>query len=287
MESTRPALKRRLDFLYRAYTKQYLSTDPLEFLHRYPNPKDKEIVGLIASGLAYGRVQGIKASIERVLGVIGGSPFKFVVRFEPLNGKGLFKGFRHRFNTGDDIACLLYFARQMIEESGSIGGFFLKGYSGPEKTIKEALEAFGRNALSLDSGRIYGAKSLPKKAGIRFFFPLPSDGSPCKRLNLYLRWMVRRDSLDFGIWKEVSPARLIIPLDTHIARISGNIGLTRRKNPDWKMTEEITEALRRLDPEDPVKYDFALCRLGILDKCPKRSSEEKCALCAIKKICAL
>ncbi len=285
MESIRAALKRRLDSLYSAYSKEYLSTDPLEFLHRYPDPEDKEIVGLIASSLAYGRVEGIRASIERVLNLIGRRPFKFVKGFDPVKGKGLFNGFRHRFNTGDDIACLLYFARQMIEEGGSIHGFFMKGYAG--KNIKEALQAFCTNALKLDSSPVYGAKRLPQKAGVRFFFPLPSDGSPCKRLNLYLRWMVRRDSLDFGIWRDVSPSELIIPLDTHIARISRNIGLTRRKSHDWKMAEEITGALKRLDPEDPVKYDFALCRLGILDKCPKRSSKEKCGRCAIKKICVL
>jgi uncharacterized protein (TIGR02757 family) len=175
----------------------------------------------------------------------------------------------------------------MIEESGSIGDFFLKGYSSGQRNVKEALSAFSRSVLSLDSSAVYGGKTLAPKAGVRFFFPDPADGSPCKRLNLYLRWMVRSDRLDFGQWDGVDPAKLVIPLDTHIARISKNIGLTRRASPDWKMAEEITEALKALDPADPVKYDFALCRLGILDKCPKIADAAKCESCLIKQICVL
>lgn len=281
-------LKAHLDRLYKTFDLAFLASDPLEFVHKYNTSEDREIVGLIASSLAYGKVAGIKRSVARVLDAMGHSPYRFTKRFEPGKGRELFNGFVHRFNTGDDIACLLWFARQMIEEKGSIGSFFEKGYSKEDINIKNALTAFSEGALSLDSSAVYGRKELGPKAGVRFFFPSPKDGSPCKRLNLYLRWMVRRgDDLDFGIWKGVDPAGLIIPLDTHVARISQNIGLTKRTSPDWRMAEEVTEALKKLDPKDPVKYDFAICRLGILDRCPKKADRSKCSSCLISGICVL
>ncbi|HCY19124.1 MAG TPA: TIGR02757 family protein [Deltaproteobacteria bacterium] len=281
-------LKPCLDKLYRTFDLKFLSPDPLEFIHKFKTSEDKEIVGLIASSLAYGQVERIRSSIKTVLERMDNKPYRFTVRFNPVKDKGLFDGFVHRFNTGRDIACLIYFAKQMIEESGSVGGFFLKGYSTKDANIKNSLISFSERVLSLDVSALYGTKSLPTDAGVRFFFPSPKNGSPCKRLNLYLRWMVRKgDRLDFGLWKDISASKLIIPLDTHIARISQNIGLTKRKSPDWNMAEEITENLKKLDPQDPVKYDFALCRLGILEHCPKKKDFKKCEKCLIKKVCVL
>lgn len=281
-------LKIYLDKLYTAFDLKFLSPDPLEFVHQFKKPEDQEIVGLIASSLAYGQVEQILTSIRRVLKRMGSHPCKFVVNFNPKKDAEVFDGFVHRFNSGKDMTCLIYFAQQMIEESGSIEEFFLKGYNPTDTNIKNALVSFSERALSLDSSAVYGTTKLSKHAGVRFFFPSPKDGSPCKRLNLYLRWMVRNgDNLDFGLWKDIQPDKLLIPLDTHIVRISQNIGLTKRKGPDWKMAEEITENLKMLDPKDPVKYDFALCRLGILEHCPKRKDFKKCERCLIKKVCIL
>ncbi len=282
-------LKRRLENLYRTYDRGFLESDPLLFVHRYSSDEDREVVGLIASSLAYGRVAGIKKSVEKVLAILGDEPARFVGTFRPRTGGQLFDGFRHRFNVGNDISCLLYFARQMMEKSGSIGNFFMEGFSKTHKNIKEALTSFSSRVLSLQRDGIYGrSRALPGGAGVRFFFPSPASGSPCKRLNLYLRWMVRRDDgLDLGLWRGIPPSKLVIPLDTHIARIASYLGLTRRKSRDWKMAEEITASLARLDPSDPVKYDFALCRLGILDVCPQRREMEKCAACLIGDICTL
>ena len=288
IKDNRKVLKRQLDLLYKTFDLKFLATDPLEFVHRYKTPEDREIVGLVSSCLAYGRVETIKKSIEAVMCSVGPSPYRFTMRFDPVRDSSTFEGFIHRFNNGRDIRALFYFMRQMIEKAGSIKGFFLKGYSSGDKNVKGALVSFSSNALALDSVPVYKSMILPPKAGVRFFFPSPSDNSACKRLNLYLRWMVRRgDALDFGIWKEVDPARLVMPLDTHIARISRNIGLTSRATPDWKMAEEITTALAAFDPSDPVKYDFALCRLGILDKCPANKDRAKCESCLIKKLCVL
>ena len=281
-------LKAYLDKLYKTFDLKFLSPDPLEFVHQFKKPEDQEVVGLIASSLAYGRVERILASVKDVLKRMDNQPHRFTVNFNPARNAKVFEGFVHRFNNGKDIACLVYFAKQMIEKSSSIGSFFLQGYNPEDMNIKNCLADFSERVLSLDSSGIYGKGNLPANAGVRFFFPSPADGSPCKRLNLYLRWMVRTgDSLDFGLWKEISPDKLIIPLDTHIARISQNIGLTKRKSPDWKMAEEITENLKGLDPEDPVKYDFALCRLGILKRCSRKKDVKKCERCLIKKICIL
>jgi len=288
MDKTRPSLKTRLDILCKTFGKAYLTTDPLLFVHRYKTGPEREIVGLITSSLAYGRVDGIKRSVEAVLAEMGSSPYDFTMQFDPRKDKERFAGIIHRFNKAEDVRCLIYFIRQMIEESGSISGFFMKGYSKDTLDIKDGLLAFVKGALSLDTAGVYGRQRLPQSAGVRFFFPSPSDSSPCKRLNLYLRWMVRRkDGLDLGIWKGISPAKLIIPLDTHIARISRNIGLTSRKSPDWKMAAEITASLRQFDSQDPVKYDFAICRLGIIDACPKRRDADKCGACMIKDVCVL
>ncbi|MBI5599795.1 MAG: TIGR02757 family protein [Deltaproteobacteria bacterium] len=281
-------LKTRLERLYRTYDRTFLSSDPLWFVHRFKTDRDREIAGLISSSLAYGRVEGIKKSVGRVLDVMDWRPHAFTMGFVPRRRKRAFPDFTHRFNSGSDVACLIYFARQMIAECGSIGGFFLEGYSPEDKNIKNSLSSFSKRALDLDCGGIYGSKKLPARAGVRFFFPSPEAGSPCKRLNLYLRWMVRRgDSLDLGIWKEVAPSQLVIPLDTHVARISRHIGLTARKSPDWLMAEEITDNLKRLDPFDPVRYDFAISRLGILEECRRRKDAEKCRACLIKDVCVI
>lgn len=288
MTARNKKLKECLDALYKSYGSSFLESDPLSFVHLFRTKRDQEIVGLIASSLAYGKVAQIKKSITLVLERIQRRPYEFTINFDPKKDRGVFKGIKHRFNDEKDIACLFYFARQMIEERGSIGEFFYSSYSDGDETIRGALESFTARALNLSSGGIYKTKRLPKDAAVRFFFPSPKAGSACKRLNLYLRWMVRKkDGLDFGIWKKVDPAKLIIPLDTHLARISRNLGLSARKSADWKMAEEVTRALRSLDPMDPVKYDFALCRLGILDECPKKRDLKKCRECLIKELCII
>ncbi|MEE8575167.1 MAG: TIGR02757 family protein [Thermodesulfobacteriota bacterium] len=288
MDKRNKKLKTQLTRLYRTFDLEFLSPDPLELVRKFRSARNKEVAGLVASSLAYGRVEGILRSVTDVMERIKWQPYLFTMNTGPKEAARVFKGFKHRFNTGADVACLLYFARQMIEAEGSIGAFFTKGYNPKDKNIKNTLISFTERTLALDSGGIYGVKSLPKNAGVRYFFPSPLKGSACKRLNLYLRWMVRKgDSLDFGLWTEINPAKLIIPLDTHVARISRNIGLTKRKSANWRMAEEITEALAALDKADPVKFDFSLCRLGILEKCPKNTDPALCEKCLIREICVL
>lgn len=279
-------LKRKLDKLYQSYDKAYLSSDPLMFPRRYNEPADIEVAGLICAALAYGRVAMIRRNIQRILDPMGKHPARYVRRFDAAKGLSDFSDFSHRFNRGDDIVLLLHYMRQMMELEGSIGGFFRAGYDPDAPDIGGSLTGFVERALALDCAPVYRKGVLPAKAGVRYFFPSPAGGSACKRLNLYLRWMVRRDDgLDFGLWDFVRPSQLIIPLDTHVARICRLIGLTDRKSPGWSMAVEITENLKKLDPDDPIKYDFAICRLGILDKCPATPLPHKCAACEINSLC--
>jgi uncharacterized protein (TIGR02757 family) len=259
-------LRRRLDELYRHYDHRFVTPDPLEFVRAQAEPRDREVVGLLASSLAFGTVGQIKKSIAVVLGALGSGPADAVTRLDPRQLSARLAGFRHRWSDGRDVACLLFFARQMIEARGSIEGFFAEGVDPGAPDISGALRSFAERALALDHGGLYRERRLPADAGVRYFFPSPADGSACKRLNLFLRWMVRRDAVDLGVWSVIPARSLVIPLDAHIFTIARRVRLTRYKSAGWAMASDITKRLRRLDPEDPVKYDFALHRMGLFKK---------------------
>jgi len=259
-------LRRRLEKLYLRYDHRFVDPDPLQLVRAQEADEDREVVGVIASALAYGNVLQIKRSITAVLAALGKRPARAVRRLDPRAAAKLLQPFRHRFNDGRDVACLLFLLRQMLERDGSIEGFFARGLEPGAADVGPALVSFSARALALDHGGLYGRHRLPAHAGVRFFFPSPSDGSACKRLNLYLRWMARRDGVDLGVWHAVDPARLVIPLDAHIYAIARRVRLTRYRSPGWPMAVDITRRLRRLDPADPVKYDFAFHRMGLFKK---------------------
>jgi uncharacterized protein (TIGR02757 family) len=158
-----------------------------------------------------------------------------------------------------------FYARQMLERSGSIEGFFVEGLAAGAVDIGPALDSFSTRAQALDMRRAYGR--LPKRPGVCYFFPRPSAGSACKRLNLFLRWMVRRDEVDLGVWSRVSPAQLIVPLDTHVIRVGRCLRLTRYTSAGWRMAADITASLRRLDATDPIRFDFSICHVGMMNAC--------------------
>jgi uncharacterized protein (TIGR02757 family) len=171
----------------------------------------------------------------------------------------------HRWTRGEDIAALLWILRQMLEQSGSIERFFTEGLDAGAEDVSGALDRFSTRALAFDVRPVYGR--VPKRAGVCYFFPRPSTGSACKRMNLFLRWMVRKDEVDLGVWTTVSPSQLVVPLDTHVIRLGRCLRLTRYTSPGWKMAADITAALRRLDPVDPVRFDFSLCHVGMMGAC--------------------
>jgi len=239
-----------LEKLYNHYNRrEYVHPDPLEFLYKYDDPADREIAGLVASSLAYGRVAQILKSVGDVLERMGPFPGLFLKKSSETALKKSFRGFVHRFATGDDIAGMLTAARRTINKYGSLTACFMSGMTGTND-IKPALCAF--------AGQL---RSYGEKGG--HIIPEPACGSACKRLCLFLRWMVRNDNVDPGGWDDISPSVLIVPLDTHMHRIGLALGFTKRKQADMRTAMEITEALKEFSPGDPVKYDFALTRLGI------------------------
>jgi uncharacterized protein (TIGR02757 family) len=271
-------LKPALDALYDGFNVTDSATDPIQIVRRYGRDDDREIVGFIAAALAFGRVSSVLQSIERVLAVIGPEPAAYVRRFDPRRDAPAFAGIVHRWTREADIVALLWLLRQMLDRSGSVEGFFLDGDEGASADVADALDSFSTRAMALDLEAAYGR--VPARPGVCYFFPRPSAGSGCKRLNLFLRWMVRRDANDLGVWRRVSPARLVVPLDTHVIRVGRCLRLTTYTSPGWRMARDITASLRRIDPNDPVKYDFSLCHLGMMNACgfSRAQADSQCPL---------
>jgi len=237
-----------LENLYRRYNRRkYVHPDPLEFLYGYPAVRDREIVGFIASSLAYGRVVQILRSVETVLGRMGPSPYEFLKKTPARSLQQIFSGFKHRFTADVELVSLMSGMKKVILEYGSLNECFLAGTTGSDRTILSALEKFTAKLNCKDN----------------YLVPSPKRGSACKRLNLFLRWMIRKDAVDPGGWKGIPKSKLIVPVDTHMTRIGRVLGLTQRKSADMKMALEITKSFRKLVPKDPAKYDFALTRFGI------------------------
>lgn len=280
------SIKTILDRLYESRSTVHLANDPLSFCHRYPDPADREVAAVIASAFAYGNVAIILRTLEGIFIELGASPRRYLERFDPKKGLRAFKGFKHRFNDGRDLCALLWAIRLMIEQAGSVNAFFLRNHDDGAEDVTFALNGYTRAVLALDYQPLFGGRDIPDDSYFPFLFPAPASGSACKRLCMFLRWVVRpADGIDLGLWRGISPAQLIIPVDTHISRISGYLGFTMRKSADWRMAREITASLRRFDPADPVKYDFSLAHLGISEKCAG-SDPSTCLTCPIAGICA-
>jgi uncharacterized protein (TIGR02757 family) len=280
-------LKNILEGLYASRSQAHLANDSLSFCHRYQEPKDQEIAGMIAASFAYGNVKIIRRNLAGVFAAMGPSPRLFVERFDPRAGGRLFAGFKHRFNDGRDLCALLLACRTMLAEAGSIEGWLLKFHDESRQDVTQTLTGFTHAVKSLDLSEVFGTPEIPGNSYFPFLFPSPASGSACKRLCMYLRWMVRpADGIDLGLWTGITPAKLVIPVDAHIQRIGRFLGFTRRKQGDWRMAREITSRLRELDPADPVKYDFSLCHLGISEGCDGLDLR-KCANCPISGICSV
>jgi len=277
------SLATKLDRLYQDYNREDSATDPVQIVRRYTNPADQEIVGFCAAALAFGRVASVLNSVETVARAMGAEPAAYVRRFDPDATHPELRAMVHRWIRGVDVVALLWILHQMVEQSGSIEGFFLEGYDRTEVDIGGALDGFSRRAMALDLRTVYGRR-VPKQRGVGYFFPRPSAGSGCKRLNLFLRWMVRRDQVDLGAWSGARPSQLIVPLDTHVIRLGRCLRLTRYTSPGWKMAAEITASLRAIDPVDPVRFDFSLCHVGMMNACGfgRRQGDAQCPL---KGIC--
>src|SRR5438046_9019998 len=277
-------LREPLEHFYREfdYTAR-VEFDAIRFLLRSAEPLARGLVGLRAACLAYCRVDLFGRQLDGVLGVMGPSPSAFVRGFDPRRDARAFESFWYRFNRPRDLVAFCVAARDQLGRYGTLEKLFLAGDPDPAGPIGPALERFARSFLEADLREVFprGRRSR----GYRHLFPLPSAGGPCKRLHRFLRWMVRREPPDFGLWTAISPARLLIPVDTHVENISRAIGLTRRRSRNWRMAEEITGRLAAIDPADPVKYDFALCHKRMSGDCLDRRDATVCAPCGFKPVC--
>ena len=250
------ALKKKLEYHYKYFDFSQISPDPLEFPHRFKNFHDIEVSAFISSVFAYGNVKQINDTLKKIHAVMK-QPHRFVMNYKYESGLKKFSKIKHRFYTTEDIARLFYALNRIYTSYGSLNYLFLLYYFDKDPTLKNSIAFFTEhfNLFLLEKGKLTN--------GLKFMSPDPMKGSACKRMNLFLRWMIRKDELDFGLWKEFSPSQLLIPVDTHVAKICKDLGLTKQKTASWKMAEEITQKLKKFDPTDPVKYDFAICHIGM------------------------
>ena len=276
------SLKQVLDKFYKEFNfKERLKHDPIEFPHRYSDPDDVEVAGFIASCFAYGKVGLFKPVIEKILMPGGKHPARFFANFTLEKDRKYFKDIRYRFNKEKDVLCLVFILGRILQEWGSLKNLFYNFYEPGHEDIRNALNGFMDCFLSVDTSPVYGRNTSPR--GLTQLIPLPEKKSACKRMNLFLRWMIRTGDIDLGIWDKIPPSKLIIPLDTHIAKISKCLGLTKRSAPDWKTAEEITGVLKKFDPLDPLKYDFALCQQGISGACRGEENSAVCPSCIFSR----
>jgi uncharacterized protein (TIGR02757 family) len=273
-------LRALFEKLYEKYNRRELiKPDPLQFVYRYNNPADMEIAGLLSACLAYGRVEQIQNDLNDLLGRMSDSPRDFVVNFTN-NDRASLEDFKHRFNTGDDISDLLILLKEVLAEHGSIEKYFLLGFDTAQENTIIALMRFCSSLL--DKYRMTHKGKQSK--GLAFLLAGPGLGGAAKRLNLFLRWMVRSDDVDAGLWRSVGKSKLLVPVDVHIARLCKILGFHNHKNVSLKTAIEITRNFAKISPDDPVKYDFALSRIGILEDCTGRH-REKCEFCEMLQWC--
>ena len=262
-----------------------IRADPVEFPRRYLDPRDQEVSGLLSACLAYGRVELFKAKLEGLHAWMGPSPADFLRALGPGEAARHLSGFSYRFNVGTDVAVLLLGMGAALRAHGSLEALFARGFARSGGALQPALRAF---SLALqETPRAPLHRALGPERGLHHLLPSAESGGAFKRLNLYLRWMVRGpDGVDLGAWKTPSPAALVVPLDTHVARMARQLGLTRRRDLGWRTAEEITAALRGVDPADPTRFDFALCHFGMSGACPLKPSAEVCGRCPLLPACA-
>ena len=261
-----------------------LAHDPLGIVHEATSDADREVVGLIAALLAFGNVVQIRRSIRRVLEALGPTPAAFLAATSERELRQVLKGFVHRVYVGADLAQVLHGARTLRLSHGSLGAAFMHAasdcrlevppFAASHPRLYRGLVGFGGALRGDGEGR-----------GLQHLVPDARKGSACKRLLLYLRWMCRpNDGVDLGLFS-FPPSELLIPVDTHVHRIARNLGLTKRRDASLRTAIEITAALATFDAEDPVRFDFALCHLGISGACPSRKEEAACGTCSMKPHC--
>ncbi len=266
------SLAQKLYQLKNQYDPDFIQTDPIYFAHQYQNPKDQEVIAFIASMMAFGHVRMIMNSLNWVFRKLGPRPYEKIIHLKSFE---IFNGFCHRWVDDVSLKAFFYSLQKSLLKHTSLHAFYL------------AQSGSHLQKMTCMMKGLHDVKVLNKK-GYRFLLSWPDKSNASKRLNMFLRWMVRSEYPDLGLWTNgVSPADLLMPVDTHIFRLSTLLGLCTQKSPNLKAVLEITENLRKINPKDPVAADFALTRLGILKHCRYMYDEHICYKCLIKFHCLL
>jgi uncharacterized protein (TIGR02757 family) len=281
-ETASPELALALERIAERYDRTWLDSDPLRWPRRYAGAADREVAAVVASSLAYGRVAHIQDSIGRTLAALGPSPAATLAATARREVARRLRRVRHRWTSGSDVAWLLHAVARAQAAHGGVGAIVLRSAEGPEP-LREGLAAWHRFAHEGPP-----ARDLRRRRARAFLIPDPRGGAACQRLLLLARWCLRPDDgLDLGLWAggALAPRDLVVPLDVHMHRIARLLRLTRRRTTDWRAAEEVTSALRRFAPDDPVRFDFALVRPGIVGRCRYRHDAEVCGACDLRRVC--
>ncbi len=279
-----PFLDRLVEHYHRP---EYLGSDPLTVVHRFHSPADREIAALWSALLAYGNVKQILRSLDALFVGMGKTPAAFVREFNFDRDSVRLAQFKHRFTDSQDVLCLSWLLHQAMQQNGdSLENVFLRGYRAEEPDLVSAASRFLDYLCSMHFEPYFSREEMMGKTSFKHLLPRADRGSACKRIHLWLRWMVRpADGIDLGLWTGIPAEKLLMPVDTHVLRIGQHLGLISSSAGDLRAAREITERLRGADPRDPVRYDFALCRLGILQKCPSASNLTQCQTCELHDPC--
>jgi len=236
---------------------EFISGDPIIIPHQFSRRQDIEFMGFIAATLAWGQRRTIISKCNELVRLMDGAPHDFLINHREKDLKR-FQNFIHRTFQPTDLLYFISFFRQYYKEHDSLEDAFGRFISADDANIQKALEGFYRLFFSMED--------VPERT--RKHVASPAKNSTCKRLNMFLRWMVRDDGkgVDFGLWKSIKPAQLLCPLDVHVDRVARRLGLIQKKTKGWKAVLELTDSLKKFDPLDPVKYDFALFGMGVMEK---------------------
>jgi uncharacterized protein (TIGR02757 family) len=253
-------LQKILDQKFRQYNKvSFIEKDPIVIPHQYSKQQDIEIAAFFAAIFAWGNRTTIINKSKELLKRMDDAPYDFCLHHKAKDLQKII-GFVHRtFNDTDALYCIEFMKHHFSHSSSLETAFFTNQKVGNKiYTVEEALTHFQKYFMSLEHAPQRTQKHIAS----------PVAGSTCKRLNMFLRWMVRKDKqgVDFGLWKTISPSSLIMPIDVHVARVSRSLGILQREQTDWLAALELTNYCRTLDAKDPVKYDFALFSLGVIEK---------------------
>jgi uncharacterized protein (TIGR02757 family) len=279
-----PFLESVYDRYHRA---DYLGSDPLVMVRAFTRPDDREIAAVFASLLAYGNVKQINASLARLFAAMGNRPGRFINKLNMDSARVSLAGFKHRFADEEDVLCLCWLLHQ-AQKKQPLGEAFAAGIRPDESDLAMAAGRFFDYLHSFEFGPHFDRTRMLAKGSFKHLMPRADKGSACKRIHLFLRWMVRPDDgIDLGLWPQVSPSLLLVPVDTHIMRLSTNLGFSTRKSASLQFARDVTAHLRTIDPADPARFDFSLCRLGILQMCPTKADLARCGNCELHEPCQL